>query len=167
MLRPPNNCIQVNNPVNSSPSLVRNNLRYSSNSQTHGNINMTSIKTQRIACKLYNRGLICTFVKTASFYINVRSAMITILPQCAKYNLNLLHILKLTDFLQNVLLKKTTKTYLFTGLSLLYQLDRSPIKVGNVKKSLQRYPNPELASDLIQGLQYGFKLQYSGPRLPI
>jgi hypothetical protein len=49
----------------------------------------------------------CTFVKTASsFYINVRSAMVTILPQCAKYNLNLLHILKLTDFLQNVLLKK-------------------------------------------------------------
>jgi hypothetical protein len=68
---------------------------------------MTYIKTQRIACKLYNRGLICTFVKTASsFYINVRSAMVTILPQCAKYNLNLLHILKLTDFLQNVLLKK-------------------------------------------------------------
>jgi hypothetical protein len=125
---------------------------------------MTSIKTQRIACKLYNRGLICTFVKTASFYINVRSAMITILPQCAKYNLNLLHILKLTDFLQNVLLKKP---YLFTGLSLLYQLGISPIKVGNVKKSLQRYPNPELASDLIQGFQYGFKLQYSGPRLPI
>ena len=39
--------------------------------------------------------------------------------------------------------------------------------MGNVKKSLQRYPNPELASDLIQGFQYGFKLQYSGPRLPI
>jgi hypothetical protein len=32
--------------------------------------------------------------------------------------------------------------------------------VKNVKKSLQRYPNPELASDLIQGLQYGFKLQW-------
>ena len=56
---------------------------------------------------------------------------------------------------------------MFTGLSLLYQLGISPIKVGNVKKSLQRYPNPEFASDLIQGFQYGFKLQYSGPRLPI
>jgi hypothetical protein len=53
--------------------------------------------------------------------------MVTILPQCAKDNLNLLHILKLTDFLQNVLLKKT---YLFAGLPLLYQLDISPIKVG-------------------------------------
>ena len=49
---------------------------------------------------------------------------------------------------------------MFTGLSLLYQLGRSPINVKNVKKSLQRYPNPELASDLIQGLQYGFKLQW-------
>ena len=91
--------------------------------------------------------------------------MVTILLQCAKYSLNLLHILKLTDFLQNVLLKKK---YLFTGLSLLYQLGRSPINVDNVKKSFQRYPNPQLVSDdLIQGLQYGFKLQYSGPRLPV
>ena len=106
-------------------------------------------------------------VKTRSKVELWDSPMYDYLLQCAKYNLNLLHILKLTDFLQNVLLKKPTKTYLFTGLSLLYQLDRSPIKVGNVKKSLQRYPNPELASDLIQGLQYGFKLQYSGPRLPI
>ena len=47
----PNN-IQVNNPVNSSPSLVRNNLSYSSNSQNNGNINMTSTQKQRIACKL-------------------------------------------------------------------------------------------------------------------
>ena len=103
-------------------------------------------------------------VKTRSKVELWDSPMYDYLLQCAKYNLNLLHILKLTDFLQNVLLKKT---YLFTGLSLLYQLGISPIKVGNVKKSLQRYPNPEFASDLIQGFQYGFKLQYSGPRLPI
>ena len=56
---------------------------------------------------------------------------------------------------------------MFTGFSQLYQLGRSPINVDNVKKSFQRYPNPQLVSDLIQGLQYGFKLQYSGPRLPV
>ena len=63
----PNNGIQVNNPVNSSPLLVRNNLSYSSNSQNHGNINMTSTQKQRIACKLYNRGLVCTFGKNCKF----------------------------------------------------------------------------------------------------
>ena len=100
-------------------------------------------------------------VKTRSKVELWDSPMYDYLLQCAKYNLNLLHILKLTDFLQNVWLKN----YLLTGLSLLYQL--SPINVENVKNSFQRYSNPELASDLIQGLQYGFKLQYSGPRLPI
>jgi hypothetical protein len=63
----PNNGIQVNNPVISSPSLVRSNLSYSSNSQNHGNINMTSTQKQRIACKLYNRGLVCTFCKNCKF----------------------------------------------------------------------------------------------------
>ena len=45
-------------------------------------------------------------VKTRSKVELWDSPMYDYLHQCAKYNLNLLHILKLTDFLQNVLLKK-------------------------------------------------------------
>ena len=68
-------------------------------------------------------------VKTRSKVELWDSPMYDYLLQCAKYNLNLLLILKLTDFLQNVLLKKNTIFFICLVLSLLYRLGRSPIKV--------------------------------------
>ncbi|CAC5405267.1 unnamed protein product [Mytilus coruscus] len=49
----------------------------------------------------------------------------------------------------------------------LYSLGNSPINVDEVKKALINYPHQEVARDLIQGLEAGFKLKYSGPRLPM
>ncbi|CAG2211101.1 unnamed protein product [Mytilus edulis] len=49
----------------------------------------------------------------------------------------------------------------------LYSLGNSPINVDEVKKALKNYPHQEVARDLIQGLEAGFKLKYSGPRLPM
>ncbi|CAC5370416.1 unnamed protein product [Mytilus coruscus] len=49
----------------------------------------------------------------------------------------------------------------------LYSLGNSPINVDEVKKALINYPHQEVAQDLIQGLEAGFKLKYSGPRLPM
>ena len=54
----------------------------------------------------------------------------------------------------------------FTGHNQLYSLGRSPINVGRVKKGLIKYPNREFANNLIQGLEFGFKLKYGGPRIP-
>jgi hypothetical protein len=34
------------------------------------------------------------------------------------------------------------------------------------EKALFKYPQPDIAKELIQGLKYGFKLQYSGPHRP-
>lgn len=49
----------------------------------------------------------------------------------------------------------------------MYSLGNSPINVDEVKKALKNYPHQEVARDLIQGLEAGFKLKYSGPRLPM
>jgi len=53
--------------------------------------------------------------------------------------------------------------FLFTGSTQLYSLGRSPLIIKNVEKALFKYPKPDIAKELIQGLKYGFKLQYSGP----
>ncbi|CAG2209864.1 unnamed protein product [Mytilus edulis] len=54
-----------------------------------------------------------------------------------------------------------------TSYTHLYSLGNSPINVDEVKKALKNYPYQEVARDLIQGLETGFKLKYSGPRLPM
>ncbi|CAG2197012.1 unnamed protein product [Mytilus edulis] len=54
-----------------------------------------------------------------------------------------------------------------TSYTHLYSLGNSPINVDEVKKALKNYPHQEVARDLIQGLEAGFKLKYSGPRLPM
>ena len=48
----------------------------------------------------------------------------------------------------------------------LYTLGRSPIVVDKVKIALADYPDKEAAFRLLHGLEYGFKLNYSGPRIP-
>lgn len=48
----------------------------------------------------------------------------------------------------------------------LYTLGNSPIRVSEVKKALKKYPCQEKAYALINGLQYGFDMKYSGPRRP-
>jgi hypothetical protein len=48
----------------------------------------------------------------------------------------------------------------------LYTLGRSPIVVDKVKIALADYPDKEAAFKLLHGLEYGFKLNYSGPRIP-
>jgi hypothetical protein len=47
----------------------------------------------------------------------------------------------------------------------LYTLGRSPIVVDKVKIALADYPDKEAAFKLLHGLEYGFKLNYSGPRI--
>ena len=54
-----------------------------------------------------------------------------------------------------------------TNNSYLYSLGSSPICVHEVEKSLSFYPFGNVKTELIQGLKHGFKLQYSGPRLPV
>ncbi|VDH94982.1 Hypothetical predicted protein [Mytilus galloprovincialis] len=49
----------------------------------------------------------------------------------------------------------------------LYSLGYSPICVNEVKESLKFYPYKVIANELIHGLRFGFKLQYSGSRLPV
>lgn len=49
----------------------------------------------------------------------------------------------------------------------LYSLGSSPINISQVKKALVDFPDPEIANKLINGLEFGFKLNYSGPRLPM
>jgi hypothetical protein len=41
------------------------------------------------------------------------------------------------------------------------------ICVHEVEKSLSIYPFGNVKTELIQGLNHGFKLQYNGPRLPV
>lgn len=53
------------------------------------------------------------------------------------------------------------------SFSHLYSLGVSPIRVNEVEKSLFSYPLQNTAKELIYGLTYGFKLQYSGTRLPV
>ncbi|CAC5409732.1 unnamed protein product [Mytilus coruscus] len=59
------------------------------------------------------------------------------------------------------------KEKIWNGYTHLYSLGNSPINVDEVKKALINYPHQEVARDLIQGLEAGFKLKYSGPRLPM
>jgi hypothetical protein len=54
--------------------------------------------------------------------------------------------------------------FLFTGSAQLYSLGRSPLIIKHVEKALYKCPQPDIAKELIQGLKYYFKLQYSGPR---
>lgn len=49
-------------------------------------------------------------------------------------------------------------------LSDLYKLRNSPINVFEVEKCLLDYPEITAAAELIQGLRFGFKLMYAGPR---
>ena len=49
----------------------------------------------------------------------------------------------------------------------LYMLGHSPICVNEVEKSLENYPYKDIVCELIKGLQFGFPLNYSGPRSPI
>ena len=49
----------------------------------------------------------------------------------------------------------------------LFSLGISPINAVIVEKSLIEYPLPDKRKELISGLKFGFKLQYSGTRLPI
>ena len=49
----------------------------------------------------------------------------------------------------------------------LYTLGHSPICVTEVKKSLENYPYKDIACEFIKGLNFGFPLNYSGPRSPI
>ncbi|CAG2191357.1 unnamed protein product [Mytilus edulis] len=49
----------------------------------------------------------------------------------------------------------------------LYSLGYSPICVNEVEESLKFYPYKVIANELIHGLRFGFKLQYSGSRLPV
>ena len=42
----------------------------------------------------------------------------------------------------------------------------SPINVDEVKKALSDYPDQNIAHSITHGLEFGFKLNYSGPRLP-
>ena len=51
--------------------------------------------------------------------------------------------------------------------SQLYSLGHSSVRVHEVEKSLVLYPLKNTADYLIQGLKFGFKLQYSGPRIPV
>ena len=48
----------------------------------------------------------------------------------------------------------------------LYTLGRSPIVVDKVRIALTDNPDKEAAFKLLQGLEYGFKLNYSGQRIP-
>lgn len=49
----------------------------------------------------------------------------------------------------------------------MYTLGSSPIKVTRVKSALVNYPDPQKALKLINDLEHRFKLNYSGPRLPV
>jgi hypothetical protein len=49
----------------------------------------------------------------------------------------------------------------------LYSLRSSPICVNEAEKSLLLYPLLEVAKELIEGLRFGFKLKYTGTRLPV
>lgn len=49
----------------------------------------------------------------------------------------------------------------------LYSLGYSPICVNEVEESLKCYPSKVIANELIHGFRFGFKLQYSGSRLPV
>lgn len=49
----------------------------------------------------------------------------------------------------------------------MYTLGSSPIKTTEVEKALVDYPEQSIAKSLLDGLKFGFKLNYSGPRLPL
>jgi hypothetical protein len=49
----------------------------------------------------------------------------------------------------------------------LYSLGSSPICVNEAEKSLLLYSLLEVAKELIEGLRFGFKLKYTGTRLPV
>jgi hypothetical protein len=49
-----------------------------------------------------------------------------------------------------------------SGTALLYTLGSSPIKTTEVEKALVDYPDQSIAKSLLNGLKFGFKLNYSG-----
>lgn len=67
----------------------------------------------------------------------------------------------------DVLVTTPSATARSGSFSHLYSLGVSPIRVNEVEKSLFSYPLQNTAKELIYGLTYGFKLQYSGTRLPV
>ena len=50
-------------------------------------------------------------------------------------------------------------------ISNVWKLGYTPIKVQSLKPLLENYPNNEVAIELLQGFQFGFRLGYKGPRL--
>jgi len=50
--------------------------------------------------------------------------------------------------------------------SQLYSLGISPICITEVETALSYYPSTKIANELISGLKFGFKLHYSGSRMP-
>jgi hypothetical protein len=66
----------------------------------------------------------------------------------------------------NVLIAQGTipSSSVITNNLYLYSLGSSPICAHEVEKSLSFYPFGNVKTELIQGLNHGFKLQYNGPR---
>jgi hypothetical protein len=54
-----------------------------------------------------------------------------------------------------------------SGTALLYTLGSSPIKTTEVEKTFVDYPDQSIAKSLLNGFKFGFKLNYSGLRLPL
>jgi hypothetical protein len=54
-----------------------------------------------------------------------------------------------------------------SGIALLYTFGSSPIKTTKVEKALVDYPDQSIAKSLLNGLKFGFKLNYSGLRLSL
>jgi hypothetical protein len=79
------------------------------------------------------------------------------------------HTDKSVDMHTNVQIAQGTipSSSVITNNSYLYSLGSSPICVHEVEKSLSFYPFGNVKTELIQGLNHGFKLQYNGPRLPV
>lgn len=49
----------------------------------------------------------------------------------------------------------------------MYRLGDSPLSVCEIEKCLENYPDFKFKNELLQGLKFGFKLNYTGPRTPI
>ena len=49
----------------------------------------------------------------------------------------------------------------------LYSLGESPIQAHVVENSLINYPDMKAKQEIIEGLKFGFKLHYEGPRVPV
>ena len=73
---------------------------------------------------------------------------------------------KSVDMHTNVQIAQGTipSSSVITNNSYLYSLGSSPICVHEVDKSLSFYLFGNVKTELIQGLNHGFKLQYNGPQ---